>query len=83
MQHIDVSGRFGVPLDATAVVLNIAVTDPEDAGFVTVFPCGATVPWVANLNYVAHQTVSNSVRATIAADGTICVSASSNTQPRS
>ena len=45
----------------TTVALNVAVDDPQRAGFLTVYPCGTDRPWAANLNFAAGQTVSNEV----------------------
>jgi hypothetical protein len=68
-----VAGRVGVPPGAGTVVLNVAVTDPAAAGFVTVFPCGADLPTAANLNYVAGQTIGNSVVAKVGDGGAVCL----------
>ncbi len=59
---LDVSG----PVDrrsegVTAVILNVTVTNPETAGYVTVFPCGDTLPTASNLNFAAGETVPNLV----------------------
>jgi hypothetical protein len=62
-----------------ALSLNIAVSEPEAAGYLTVYPCGGEMPWASNLNFAAGQTISNHVTATIGANGKICVFASSNT----
>ena len=48
----------GVPADASAVSLNVTVTDPSDNGFVTVYPCGDR-PLSSNVNFAAGQTVPN------------------------
>ena len=37
--ELQVTGRAGVAPDATAVVLNVTVTEAQAPGFVTVFPC--------------------------------------------
>lgn len=55
-----------------AVSLNVAVTNPDAAGFVTVYPCGATRTLTASINYAAGDTVSNSVIAPVSATGTVC-----------
>ena len=62
----------------SAVSLNVAVTNPAADGFVTVYPCG-TRPFVANVNYVAGQTVSNAVIAPVSATGTVCFYSSAST----
>ncbi len=64
--------RGGVPVDATAVVLNVTVTGAQGPGFVTVFPCDATRPTASNLNYDTGDTIPNAVISKIAADGTVC-----------
>ena len=54
-----------------AVALNVTVTNPNGAGFITVYPCGAR-PLVASVNYVAGQTVPNAVIAPVSPTGTVC-----------
>ena len=54
-----------------AVSLNVAITNPEAAGFVTVFPCGER-KLVASVNYGPGQTVANAVIAPVSAAGTVC-----------
>jgi hypothetical protein len=58
---LQVTGRGGVPADAAAVVLNVTVNEPEQAGFVTAYPCGTPRPNASNLNYVPGQTIPNNV----------------------
>ena len=49
-------GNCGVPPDATAVAMNVTITEPTAASFLTVFPAdAATVPTVSSLNWVAGQ----------------------------
>lgn len=70
---VPVAGQFGVPTDAGAVSLNVTVVDPEDSGFLTVYPCGAPVPDASNLNYVRGQIVPNAVLSGVGPGGTVCV----------
>ncbi len=70
---LTVIGRGGVPMDADAVVLNVTVTGPARAGFITVFPCGADRPNASNLNFTAGATVANNVVARVGTDGQVCV----------
>ncbi len=51
--------RSGVPAAAEAVVVNVTVTGPVNAGFVTVWPDSTTRPLASTLNYTAGQTVAN------------------------
>jgi len=76
---LDVAGRAGVPADASSVVLNVAVTGPQSAGFVTLFPCGSPQPTASSLNYAAGETIANMVVARVGADGRVCVFSLSST----
>ena len=49
-----------VPAGARGVVLNVTVTGPTAAGYMTVWPGGPT-PTVSDLNFVAGETVPNLV----------------------
>ncbi len=60
----------GVPADATAVVLNVTVTEPTAGGFLTLYP-GGVRPNTSNLNFIPGQTVAGSVTATVAANDRI------------
>jgi len=58
--------------------LNVTVTAPERAGFVTVFACG-TRPLTSNLNYDSGATVAVAVVAPVDPDGSICIFSSATT----
>src|SRR2546423_1123681 len=73
VRELVVSGRGGVPLDATAVVLNVTADRPDGTGFVTVYPCGGSLPLASNLNFVAGQTVANSVTVAVGVAGKVCI----------
>ncbi|MFJ9829209.1 hypothetical protein ACIRSU_33255 [Streptomyces sp. NPDC101160] len=45
----------------SAVVLNVTVTNPTSAGYVSVYPYGTARPLVSNLNFTAGQSVPNLV----------------------
>ncbi|WP_063772019.1 hypothetical protein [Kitasatospora mediocidica] len=67
-----VAGNAGVPASgATAVALNVTVTNPRSDGFLTAFPDGQATPNASNVNYLAGQTIANSVVVPIGADGKI------------
>ena len=68
-----------IPSSATAVALNVTVTKPQGAGFITVYPCSAERPNASNLNYVAGDTVANNVIAPIGSNGFVCVYTQSTT----
>lgn len=54
-----------------AVVLNVAVTNPTMASYLTIWPHGAQRPLAANLNFTAGQTVGNRVMVPVSSDGKI------------
>lgn len=60
-------GGLPVPADATAVVLNVTITQPTAASFVTVQP-GIGVPMTSNLNVFPGQTIAQHVTATVGGD---------------
>lgn len=62
-----------IPPTATAVALNVTVTDPGGDGYLTVYPCGVKQPLASNLNYVKSQVVANNVIAAIGSSGDVCV----------
>ena len=59
--ELQVSGAAGIPATAKAVVFNATVTQPEAAGYLTVFPCGESRPTTSNINYITGQTIANMV----------------------
>jgi hypothetical protein len=68
---IDVAGEAGVPLDATAVVLNVTAVLPSEAGWFTVFPNGASMPATSSLNFAPGGVVPNLVTVAIGTGGDI------------
>ena len=55
------------------MVLNITVTEPQAAGFVTVYPCNLNPPLASNVNYAAGQTIANTVIIKVTTAGAICI----------
>jgi len=62
---LQVAGAFGVPATASAVILNVTVTNTTRPGFLTVYPSTATRPTTSDLNWTAGLTVPNLVVATV------------------
>ena len=71
--ELPVTGRGGVPDDATAVFLNVTAVFPSGPGFVTVYPCGAPVPTASNLNYFPGDVTPNAVLAKVGVGGKVCL----------
>jgi subtilisin family serine protease len=77
---VHVLGVGGVGAAATAVALNITVTEPQAAGFVTVYPCGTSIPVASNLNFGPGQTIANAVVAGVGSGGDVCLYTSAPNQ---
>jgi hypothetical protein len=72
--ELQVTGRGGVPANATAVILNVTAADsPGPDSYLTVWPTGNTRPLASNLNFVAGQTIPNLVIARIGANGRVSI----------
>lgn len=76
---VKVAGTGGVPADATAVSLNLTVTNPRAAGFLTAYPCDEDRPLASNVNFRSDNTVAGAAIVPVAADGTVCIFTSSAT----
>ncbi len=75
-----IAGRIGIPTDASAVVLNVTVTEPTATGYATVFPCGTDAPTASNLNYSPGSTIPNLVIAKVGTAGSMCIFSQAGTQ---
>ena len=76
---INVTGRAGVPNNATAVFLNVVAANPSRPGYLTVFPCGTKQPLASNVNYNGNDIRSNAVLAKIGTNGNVCIYTSADT----
>lgn len=56
---VTVAGVDGVPLNATAVVLNVTVTGTTASSYLSLYPSGTTQPTISDLNWTASKTVPN------------------------
>jgi hypothetical protein len=70
---VAVAGVGTVPATARAGVATVTVTEPDEAGFVTAYPCGGAVPLASSLNFRAGQTVANLVTAALGLNGAVCL----------
>ncbi len=70
--NVPVAGAGGVPATGvTAVVLNVTVTGPSAASFLTVFPSGEALPPTSNVTFTAGSTVANLVACRLGAGGQV------------
>jgi hypothetical protein len=77
--EVRVGGRYSIAADASAVVVNLTVDGPEEAGFVSAWPCGSPQPNASILNFDRGQTIANSALVKVGAGGKICFASSSPT----
>jgi hypothetical protein len=69
---LQVTGRGGVPANgASAVVMNVTVTEPTASSVLAAWPAGENQPNASNLNYVARQTVPNLVVVKVGTGGKV------------
>ena len=69
-----------VPAGAQAAIVNLTVAGGSGAaGFVTAYACGSPLPLASNLNFGAGDVVANAAVVPVAADGSLCLHASTPT----
>lgn len=68
-----------IPSDALAVVGNATVVNPNNSGFLILWPNGQARPPVSNLNFVTGQVVPNAFTVSLGADGQFKIYSTSNT----
>jgi hypothetical protein len=73
---VPIAGQVGIPamnatVPPTAVVLNVTVTNPTAASFLTVWPDGSLQPLASDLNYITGLTVPNLVIVKLGSNGAV------------
>ena len=71
--NVQVAGRGGVPVTATAVVVNVTATNPSSASFFSVYPAGSAVPLASTLNFPAGASVPNLVEVGLGPSGQVSI----------
>jgi hypothetical protein len=72
--EVEVAGLAGVPAaDATAMVMNLTVTEPDSPGWMRSTPSGQQAASTSNLNYMYGNTVCNLVICKIGEGGKITI----------
>ena len=54
-----IKGTCGVPATAKAVSINVTVTSPTAASFLSVWPAGQAYPGISTINFNAYDTLAN------------------------
>jgi hypothetical protein len=71
---VQVAGNAGVPTSgATAVVMNLTVTEPESPGYMRVTPTGEPAATTSNVNFFGGDTVPNLVICKLGDGGRVSV----------
>lgn len=74
LASVVVAGVGGVPKSGVAaVILNVTVTEPTSASYLTVYPSGSSPPVASNLNFTSGQTIPNLVLSKVGPDGKVNV----------
>jgi len=69
---VQVAGRGGVPTTGvSAVAVNVTVTRPTAAGFLTIYPAGGPRPLASNVNFTPDKTVPNLVVVKVGVGGRV------------
>ena len=77
MAEIQLLGTAGLPASGvSAVVLNVTVVRPSEAGFLTVWAAGTERPNTSHLNFTRRHTVPNVVLAKLGAGGALDIATS-------
>lgn len=69
-------GQRGIPANATAVSVNIAITGAAADGTLTVWPCGPR-PSVTSMAFRESGTIANGVQAKLSSTGQLCIHSTS------
>ena len=77
--EIPVTGRGGVPADATKVGLSVTAVNARAAGWLLVHTCGEPLPTASTLNFGPGDTIANAAFVGLDADGSVCVFTYSST----
>ena len=71
--EVQISGRGGVPVGATAAVVNLTTVGSDGLGYATAYPCGGTVPTASSVNYGPGGVDPNEIIVKLSATGSLCV----------
>jgi uncharacterized protein YvpB len=71
--NLTVAGIGPVPVDASAVVLNVTVTDSSSASYLTLYAAGESPPDVSNLNFSQGETVANLTVVPVGVNGQVTI----------
>lgn len=70
---VQITGVNGIPVDATAVIMNLTAVLPTAPGFLTAFPKGVPQPLASNVNFGPGDVVPNLVTVGIGTGGKVSI----------
>ena len=70
-------GVCGVPVDASAIFINLTVVNPPGAGFLTLYPGNGTLPVAASITFKTGVVLSNNAIIPLATNGAGTIGAQS------
>ncbi len=73
------TGTANLPADTKAVLLNVTAVNSDEAGWVTVYPCGSPRPFTSNVNLVPGLVRPNLVAAKVGTGGNVCLYSNKST----
>lgn len=66
---MQIGGQGGIPLDGVAgVVATLTVVDPQEAGYLTLWPSGGVKPDTSSLDFQAGETIATTVIVPVSSD---------------
>jgi hypothetical protein len=72
-KRIKLTGRMGLPADATAISANFTIANTAGGGYLTVWNCSNPMPVASTLNFGAGDAVSNAAATPLDSGGNVCV----------
>lgn len=70
-RSLQITGRGGIPDNATAVTFNLTAVSPSSSGFFTAYPSGTIRPTASNVNFVRGDVIANLVIVRIGSGGRV------------
>jgi hypothetical protein len=80
-QRVAAGGSLQIQVDTApaAAIVNLTAVEPSGRGFITLYPCGSTMPIASNLNVVAGAIVANRAIVSTGGSNRFCVFSSVDT----
>jgi len=67
-EDVQIGGQGGIPLGVAGVVATVTVVDPQQAGYLTLWPSGDQRPGTSNLNFQAGENIATTVIVPVSGD---------------